>query len=77
MGNQQLLEPEVGQTYRLVHTRKGTFQVKVLALDSEWVDVQITGGKAKLTSDTDNLGPGSTFSVRRSFALFYAPGTGL
>jgi hypothetical protein len=47
--------PEVGKVYQVRHSRKGAFTGRILSVRGEWADVEVVGGKARLTSDTANI----------------------
>lgn len=53
----------VGNTYVITHRRKGTFTGKIVLIDGEWIDVEITQGTAHFLSDAD-AGPGDVITVR-------------
>ena len=63
------VRPEIGKTYLIRHSRKGTFTGKILAQDDEFSKILIVDGEAKYLND-DNGKPGETISIRRSFCTF-------
>lgn len=60
---------EVGKTYRIQHSRKGTFTAKIVRDDVAFLVVEVTEGEARNVS-TDNYVVGEQFSLKRSHALF-------
>lgn len=64
--------PEVGQTYRVTSSRKGTFTGIVTQMDDTWATVLITNGRAKAMLDYNERDAGETVTVRRSFCTFTA-----
>lgn len=56
---------EVGKTYRITHTRKGTFTGRVLSNDGEWAEIEVTDGVAEHMVK-DDVGPGGRVNVRLS-----------
>jgi hypothetical protein len=61
---------EVGKTYRVTSSRKGTFTGIVSRLDETWADVLITKGKAGAMMDYNEREAGEPVTVRRSFCTF-------
>ncbi len=61
---------EIGKTYRIKSSRKGTFTGKIVALNDEWADVLITSGKAGAMLDYNEREAGEEVTVRRSFCTF-------
>lgn len=61
---------QVGQTYRVTSSRKGTFVGILTRVDNTWADVLITSGKAKAMLDYNESYEGESVTVRRSFCTF-------
>ena len=61
-------ELKLNEHYYFIHTRKGKFSGFVRAINSPFVDIEITDGRAKMLSSwNDDAVPGETISVRVSF----------
>lgn len=63
---------ESGKTYRVNHSRKGKFTMRVTAVRGEWIDGLIIDGRAKYMS-MQNQGEGyvgDEVTVRASLATF-------
>jgi len=63
---------EVGKTYLIDHSRKGTFIAKLLKDDGTWLTVEIVKGRAHYIS-TMNVGRGvvgDVITIRKSFCTF-------
>ena len=60
----------IGETYRLVHSRKGKAVVKVLGISGEWIDVEIVEGELKGIGSGSLREVGDTERVRDSLARF-------
>ena len=66
--------PEVGKEYKVIHSRKGTFFMRVTRIvpDPEgWTYGVITEGMADAIMNYNRAGVGDDISVRNSLALFY------
>jgi hypothetical protein len=63
-------ELQVGKTYRVTSSRKGTFVGILTRVGDTWVDVLITNGKAKAMLDYNERDAGESVTVRRSFCTF-------
>jgi hypothetical protein len=63
-------EIQVGKTYRVTSSRKGTFVGILTRVGDTWVDVLITNGKAKAMLDYNERDAGESVTVRRSFCTF-------
>lgn len=62
---------EKGAIYECRHARKGEFECKILGVQGEWVDVQITKGQARMVSrGTPNAAVGDVLRVRDSFCYW-------
>lgn len=66
------MKPEVGKTYHVDHVRKGKFTIKVTAVNGEWVEGVIIGGRVKYASAAhSNEGyVGDAVTVRTTLAKF-------
>ena len=64
--------PEVGKTYKVVHSRKGTFFMRVTkVIPDQWTYGVIVEGMADAMMDYNRKYVGDEISVRHSLALFY------
>jgi hypothetical protein len=61
---------EVGKVYDVQHQRKGSFRMRVMARDGEWVDGQIVSGKARAMLSYNEREAGEAITVRESFCTF-------
>ena len=62
----------VGGIYQMSHSRKGNAMVKILAIDSEWIDVEIVKGSVKGIGAGSYRETGDTLRVRETLARFKA-----
>ena len=62
------IEPIIGHTYKLRHSRFGKATVKILAVEDTWIDVEVVHGT--LCGMCDEWGPGETKTVRREHCTF-------
>lgn len=60
---------EKGETYKVHHSRKGAFTMKITKDDGDWVAGVIIDGEAKYLSDA-NRGKEESINVRKSFCSF-------
>lgn len=58
---------EVGKTYRVQHSRKGTFILRVTSQTDEWVTGTIMEGTAKAMLDYNVKEAGEDITLRLSF----------
>lgn len=58
--------PEVGKTYEVRHSRKGTFVMTVTALDGIWLTGTIVDGISKALLDYNVRETGEEIAVRNS-----------
>jgi len=63
----------VGRVYRVHHSRKGTFTMRILTVDDEWVSGELVDGIANAIVPYNVRGPGEKLTIRDSHALFYGP----
>ncbi len=61
---------EVGKTYRVSHSRKGTFDMQITSVNDEWAEGVIVKGRAKALMDYNEKETGETITVRISFCHF-------
>lgn len=61
---------EVGKTYLVNSSRKGTFAGRLKHADETWATLEITGGKAKAMLYYNERERGEEVTVRRSFCRF-------
>ena len=61
---------EIGKTYDVTHSRKGTFALRVQSQDDEWVTGIILDGKANAMMDYNKKLPGEEITIRKSFCKF-------
>jgi hypothetical protein len=64
-----MTKPTIGKTYKVNHTRKGTFTGIVRAINGEWIDVEITKGKARNVASAD-VEAGDSVTVRDTQCTF-------
>jgi len=57
----------IGAVYRVEHYRKGTFTMRIIAQDGEWLTGQIMQGQAKALLDFNRRDKGEEITVRRDF----------
>lgn len=62
--------PEVGKTYRVRHSRKGTFVLRVTGRSDEWVSGVIVSGKASAMLPYNEVFKGEELTMRTSFCTF-------
>lgn len=70
-----VVNPEVGQTYRVKHSRKGIFEMRVTGVDKDWAHGVITDGFAGAILPYNEREVGEDITVRRSFCVFSAAPT--
>jgi hypothetical protein len=63
-------ELEVGQTYKVNHSRKGIFTIRLDHFDQEWVTGYIVDGKAGAMLEYNEIGAGEPITFRKTFATF-------
>lgn len=61
---------EVGKTYKVVSSRKGTFTGVATDVSDEWATILITKGKASAMLSYNEREKGEEVTVRRSFCTF-------
>ena len=61
---------EIGKTYKVNHSRKGTFHLKVTAVDDAWVTGLIASGKAGAIIPENEVYEGEAITLRASFCVF-------
>jgi uncharacterized protein (UPF0179 family) len=61
---------EVGKTYKITSSRKGTFVAKLTRFDETWATAVIVDGKAKAMMEYNEREKGEEITVRRSFCSF-------
>ena len=61
---------EVGKTYRVSHSRKGTFDMRMTFVGDEWADGMIVKGRAKAMLPHNERETGEKITVRISFCTF-------
>ncbi len=61
---------EIGKTYLVNSSRKGTFAGRLDRLDETWATFTITGGKARAMLDYNEREKGEEVTVRRSLCGF-------
>jgi len=60
---------ETGKTYKVHHSRKGTFTMRITKDDGGWVEGVIVDGEAKYLTETNRVG-GEAISIRKSLCSF-------
>ncbi|MCW5591017.1 MAG: hypothetical protein KIS74_02860 [Burkholderiales bacterium] len=60
----------VGTTYRVDHTRKGRFTVRLTRFDDTWATGVVVDGLAAALLPENERGVGEEVTFRRSFATF-------
>jgi hypothetical protein len=63
---------EIGKTYLVNSSRKGTFLATIKSFDETWATVEIVAGKAKAMLHYNERDKGEEVTVRRSFCTFAA-----
>lgn len=61
---------EVKKTYKVNHSRKGTFELKITSLSEEWVTGIIVNGMARAMLPYNEKEIGEEITIRRSFCRF-------
>lgn len=62
--------PEVGKTYVVRHSRKGTFTARVKAVHGDFATLEIVSGTARAMLAYNERGVGEEVDVRLSLATF-------
>lgn len=62
--------PQPGNEYKVNHSRKGIFTMRVDSVDGEWAHGVITGGHARYISEDDRH-QGEKITIRIELANFY------
>ena len=62
--------PEVGKTYTVRHSRKGTFKAIVRSVDEEWADLEVVAGRADAIMPDNRAEKGESVTVRLSMCSF-------
>lgn len=57
---------QVGKTYKINHTRKGRFSIRVESNDGEWVKGLVVSGKAGAMMAHNEREAGEEITVRKS-----------
>lgn len=65
-----VLEPTVGQVYRVVHPRKGRFTARVVGVYEEWIDLEIVSGRASAMCAYNERTAGESVRVRTAWCTF-------
>jgi hypothetical protein len=58
---------KVNEIWKIRHSRKGTFVVKVLSIGEEWTDVELINGQVNFLSDYNSCEVGESMTIRNSF----------
>lgn len=58
---------EVGKIYKVTHSRKGSFSLKVVAINDEWIEGVIYNGVAGAMMEYNVKLEGEEITVRESF----------
>ena len=66
----ELIKAEVGKTYEVRHCRKGTFTLRVTAINGEWITGEIVAGVAKAVMSYSVGYEGDSITVRDSHCYF-------
>ena len=61
---------EIGKNYKVSHSRKGVFEMKVNDVSGEWVTGIITSGYADAICDHNEVWEGEEITIRISLASF-------
>jgi len=64
-----MIEPKVGKTYRVYHSRKGRFEVRIDKIDDDCVDCTIVKGEAVFLA-SDNRSVGESITMRKTMCFF-------
>ena len=62
--------PEAGKTYKVAHSRKGKFSMRVDSIDGEWVTGEIVKGKAGAMLHYNERDTGESITIRRCLCTF-------
>lgn len=56
---------EIGKTYKIKHSRKGSFTAKAIGTDGEWITVEIVSGvaHAMMYYNVANVGDQTTLRI--------------
>lgn len=60
---------EIGETYTVLHERKGAFVAKVIR-DGEWVELELVDGNVVFMSSNNSINKGEKMTVLKSFCKF-------
>lgn len=58
---------EIGKTYRISHSRKGIFSLRVTEVCDEWLSGIVVDGRAKAMMYYNEKGEGEPITMRKSF----------
>lgn len=61
----------IGSEYMVVHSRKGTFWIRVKSVDGEWIRGEITKGIANAMLSYNVCRAGEEITIRDSMSQFY------
>jgi hypothetical protein len=61
---------KIGKLYKVNHSRKGKFNVRVTSFDDTWVTGVVENSTAVVIMDYNIKESGDTISIRRSLATF-------
>ena len=62
---------ELGKNYKVVHTRKGKFQMQITQITDEWITGIITKGKADAICSYNVGRKGDEITIRKTLSYFY------
>ena len=68
---------EIGKEYEVRHSRKGTFSIKVTALNDEWITGKITKGIAEAIMSYNVAYEGEEITIRDTHSYFIPLITGI
>jgi hypothetical protein len=58
---------KLNEIWKIRHSRKGTFVVKVLSIGEEWTDVELINGQVKFLSDYNSCEVDENMTIRNRF----------
>lgn len=65
-----MTEIEVGKIYKVIHSRKGSFVVRIKDVSKDWVGAEIVAGKAKYINQPERE-EGEEITLRKSLCNFF------
>lgn len=66
-------KPEVGKVYRVIHTRYGTFHMRVDRIEGVIITGTVVNTPHGIRADDRVFYPGDMISVHTTLSMFYPP----